>query len=184
MTVAPPHPQFIAARWFGGKQDKIRWIVLHSTVTSDKPGTAYGVAKFFHTEAQKTSAHYVVDAKYRYQCVPDSNVAYHCGYNDGSIAVEMCEMPSQDITRWDDTDHRLLEINAAHLVARLCASKGVRPWYVGWVGLKLGINGVTTHNDMSKAFKMSTHWDPGAWRRVRFMREVRAHYKHLKSANA
>jgi hypothetical protein len=99
----------------------------------------------------------------------------------------MCDNPANKdgspapVTRWDDTNHRLMEVNAAHLVARLCLKHGVRPWFVGRLGLLAGIKGVTTHAKMSKAFKKSTHWDPGTWRRRRFMREVRAHYKYLKS---
>ena len=39
---------------------------------------------------------------------------------------------------------------------------------------------MTTHNNMSLAFRQSTHWDPGAWRRFRFMRAVRAEIRHIK----
>lgn len=181
MTIKPPHPPFIQARWFGGKQTDLKWVVLHSTVSPCEDGGAQAIAEYFAREDNKTSAHYVVDPHNRRQCVPDHNIAYHCGYNTGSIAVEMCEYPSQDRTRWDDTAHRQLEINAAHLVARLCAAYDIRPYFVGRLGLLAGIHGVTTHAAMSKAFKMSTHWDPGAWRRLRFMREVRRHYRWLKA---
>jgi N-acetylmuramoyl-L-alanine amidase CwlA len=181
MTVSSPNPPFVTARWFGGVQDKIKWIVLHSTVSPCETGQAERVAQFFAREDNKTSAHYVVDPTERRQCVPDHRIAYHCGYNEGSIAVEMCEFPNFDVNRWDNTPHRLLEVNAAHLVARLCAAEGVRPYFVGRLGLLCGVNGVTTHNKMSKAFKKSTHWDPGAWKRLRFMREVRKHYRFLKN---
>jgi N-acetylmuramoyl-L-alanine amidase CwlA len=182
MTVSAPSPKFITARWFGGPQEKIKWVVLHSTVTPCVTGEAEKVAHFFATEDNKTSAHYVVDPTERRQCVPDHRVAYHCGYNDGSIGVEMCDDPSdkRGIARWDDTPHRQLEVNAAHLVARLCLVNGVRPYYVGFLALRLGVSGVTTHKQMSLAFKKSTHWDPGAWRRFRFMRTVRKHYRYLK----
>ena len=46
----------------------------------------------------------------------------------------------------DITEHRQLEVNAAHLVARLCVVYNVRPWYVGSLGLKLGIKGVTVYS--------------------------------------
>lgn len=181
MVVAAPNPQFVKARWSGGKQDKIKWIVLHSTVSPCVVGGAENVAHDFATTDTPKSAHYVVDPAHRVQCVEDHVVAYHCGYNSGSIGVEMCEVPNYDVTRWDDTPHRQLEVNTAHLVARLCLVYGVRPYFVGRLGLLAGLSGVTTHNNMSKAFKKSTHWDPGAFRRRRFMREVRAHYNYLKS---
>lgn len=185
MTVKPPHPPFIEANDYGGKQDVIKWIVLHSAVVPCEIGRAQSVAEFFARETTKErSAHYTVDPTERRQCVPDHRVAYHCGYNYGSIAVEMCEIPSHtDKSRWDTRPHRALETNTAHLVARLCYVYKVRPYYVGPLRLKLGWKGVTTHASMTKAFKQSTHWDPGAWRRRRFMREVRKHYKYIKSTD-
>jgi hypothetical protein len=41
--------------------------------------------------------------------VGDHTVAFHCGYNQDSIGIEMCDMPSQDKTRWDDQPHRDME---------------------------------------------------------------------------
>jgi hypothetical protein len=94
----------------------------------------------------------------------------------------MCEMPDQaNIERWDDAEHRRMERRAAKLVAKLCLAYNIRPYYVSRVGLLLGIKGITTHRQMSLAFKKSTHWDPGAWRRRRFMREVRRQVSLLKA---
>jgi N-acetylmuramoyl-L-alanine amidase CwlA len=183
MTIKAPSPKFIKARWHGGPQDEkdLKWVVLHSTVSPCEPGGAQAIAEFFAKTDHPASAHYVVDTAERRQCVGDHTVAYHCGYNYGSLAVEMCEYPSNDVKRWNDTAHRQLEINAAHLVARLCLVYKIRPYYVGRFRLLAGWKGVTTHAQMSKAFKKSTHWDPGAWPRLRFMREVRRHYRHLKA---
>lgn len=180
-TISPPHPPFIAARWHGGKQTP-RLIVMHSTVGPTKKGSALGVARFFEHHDQPTSAHYVVDEAERYQCVQDHVVAYHCGYNQDSIGVEMCDYPSAtSAKRWDNAEHQRLLVRTARLVAWLCIVYNIRPYYVGAIGLKAGIKGVTTHAAMSAAFKKSTHWDPGAWPRRRFMREVRAQIKHLKN---
>jgi hypothetical protein len=57
---------------------------------------------------------------------------------------------------------------------------GIRPYYVGAIALRLGVKGITTHAEMSKAFRASTHWDPGAWRRFRFMRRVRRQVARIK----
>jgi N-acetylmuramoyl-L-alanine amidase CwlA len=181
MKVTPPSPPYLEAKHHGGAQDKIKWVVLHSTVSPCKVGEAEHIAEMFHDTDRFASAHYTVDPEERWQCVKDHVVAYHCGYNYGSIAIEMCEYPSEIIERWDDPAHIKLERNAAHLTARLCIVYGVRPYFVGRLGLLAGIKGVTTHAQMSKAFHKSTHWDPGAWRRKRFMREVRKHYKFLKT---
>jgi N-acetylmuramoyl-L-alanine amidase CwlA len=180
MTFTAPSPPFIAARWSGGPQTP-RLIVLHSTVGPTKLGSAKNVADFFAREDNKTSAHYVVDAGSKYQCVSDHTVAYHCGHNQDSIGIEMCDTAGPNLRRWDDPDHRSLERRTARLVAKLCLVYGIRPWYVSVVGLKLGVRGVTTHNNMSLAFRQSTHTDPGAWPRRRFMREVRRQVRALKA---
>jgi N-acetylmuramoyl-L-alanine amidase CwlA len=181
VTIKPPSPPFIAAKHHGGSQTP-RLIVLHSTVGPTKTGSAEGIARYFARGVNVSSAHYVVDESTRFQCVKDHTVAYHCGYNQDSIGVEMCDYPSHTSkARWKDAEHQHMLVNAAHLVARLCLVYNIRPWHVGAFGLKLGRKGVTTHAQMTKAFNRSTHWDPGAWPRRRFMREVRAHYKRLKA---
>lgn len=171
---APPAPPMIIARWHGGAQTP-RLIVMHSTVSPCRPGQARATAAYFAglPGGRKASAHYVVDPAEVVQCVGDHTVAYHCGYNQDSIGVELCEYPSWDRTRWDDEPHRQLEIRAARLVAELCLAYGIRPYFVGRLGLLLGRRGVTTHRAMSLAYQRSGHWDPGAWRRRRFMRRVR-----------
>jgi N-acetylmuramoyl-L-alanine amidase CwlA len=170
---AAPSPSFVAARHSGGSQTP-RLIVLHSTVSPCKPGAADAIARFFRIGQAVTSAHYVVDPAKVIQMVGDHTVAYHCGYNQDSIGIEMCDMPSQDIKRWDDKAHRDMEARAADLVARLCLAYNIPARYVSAADLMKGKKGVTTHAQMSQAYKRSTHWDPGAWRRFRFMGRVRA----------
>src|SRR4051812_38454057 len=82
--IAPPSPRMDPARWKGRPQTPTL-IVLHSTVTSTIAGAARAVARFFATEDNATSAHYVVDAAEVIQCVGDHTEAYHCGYNHDSI---------------------------------------------------------------------------------------------------
>lgn len=175
-----PAPAFIAARWKGGRQTP-RLIVMHSAVCPCRKGAARGVANYFARTSRKASAHYSVDPYEVIQSVGDHSVAYHCGYNQDSIAVEFCEYPSQKKSRWDDAPHRAMEKRAARLVAELCLAYGIRPYFVGAVQLRLGIKGVTTHVEMSRAFRRSDHWDPGAWRRYRFMREVRRQVRAIKA---
>ena len=181
MTYTAPAPPFIAARWHGGAQTP-RLIVLHSTVGPTRRGSARNVAEFFARETGKTSAHYVVDAGEVIQSVKDHVVAYHCGYNQDSIGVEMCDDPAdgRGIRRWDDRDHVQLEIRTARLVAELCLAYGIRPYYVGKLQLLAGLRGVTTHAVMSNTYHASTHWDPGTWRRYRFMRRVRRQVARIK----
>jgi N-acetylmuramoyl-L-alanine amidase CwlA len=184
-TYAAPSPLLIPARWHGGSQTP-RSIVMHSTVSPCKPGAARATAEFFAREDNPTSAHYCVDPLEVVQCVPDHTVAYHCGYNQDSIGIEMCEYPAfvvnrVNLARWLTPEHRRMKRRAAHLVARLCLAYDIPPYFVGVKGLLAGKHGVTTHACMSKAFKRSTHWDPGAWPRRQFMRQVRRQIALIKS---
>lgn len=184
MTITAPNPYFITARWFGGPQVPKR-IVLHSTVTPCDYGWARKVGYFFAHEDNKTSAHYGVDPGEVIQYVPDHRVAYHCGYNENSLAVEMCEYPTLvNALRWLTPKHIKMRRRAQRLTARLCLYYGIPPYFVGVKGLLADKDGVTTHRCMSKAYKQSTHWDPGSWPRRLFMRGVRKHYAYLKAQQA
>lgn len=177
---SPPSPPLVRAKHSGGDQTP-RLIVLHSTVSPCKPGGADAIARFFRIGQNVTSAHYVVDPDKVIQMVPDHTVAYHCGYNQDSIGIEMCDMPDQNVKRWDDAEHRAMEKRTARLVAQLCLAYGIPVRYCSARALVAGKRGITTHAQMSEAFKRSTHWDPGAWRRFRFMSRVRRQVRLLKA---
>ena len=183
VTFVAPSPPMIAARWHGGSQTPHR-IVMHSTVSPCEPGAARATAEFFAREDNPTSAHYCVDPLEVIQCVPDHVVAYHCGFNQDSIGIEMCEVPSMtNLARWLDLPHRQMRRRAVRLVAELCLAYEIPPWFVGVDGLLAGKNGVTTHSCMSKAYKRSTHWDPGTWPRRLFMRQVRRQIVLIKNGD-
>lgn len=181
-TYPPPSPPFIAARWHGGPQ-RPHLIVMHSTVSPCRDGQARATAKYFARIETKASAHYCVDPAEVVQCVGDHTIAYHCGHNSNSIGVEMCEYPSRiNLARWLTRPHRRMKARAVRLVARLCLAYDIPPYYVDAAGLRAGKRGVTTHAQMTAAFRQSTHWDPGSWPRVRFMRAVRAEIAKMKEA--
>ncbi len=176
-----PTPPKIPARWHGGEQRPLI-IVLHSTVSPCVKGGARNIGRYFATTGNKTSAHYGVDPGEEIQYVGDHTVAYHCGYNQGSIGIEMCEYPSRtNMARWFTKNHRAMRARTVRLVAELCLAYEIPPYYRSAASLKRGNLGVTTHNEMSKAYKRSTHWDPGTWPRWRFMRAVRKQITQLKN---
>lgn len=176
----PPSPLMITARWQGGPQVP-RDIVLHSTVSPCRVGQARATARYFAAEDNKTSAHYCVDPAEVVQCVPDHRVAYHCGWNQDSLAVEMCEYPSWNLARWLLPNQVRMRRRAQRLVAELCLAYDIPPYFRGVKARLAGEHGVTTHNVMSKAYKRSTHWDPGAWPRRLFMRGVRRQIVLIKN---
>lgn len=158
---SPPAPPFISARWHGGKQTP-RTIVIHGTVSPCIPGGARSVAKFFANHSQPTSAHYTVDPSEAIQSVGDHTVAYHCGYNQDSIGVELCDPQAGKDSRWADRNHVAMLERAAGLVAQLCLAYDIPIKRVTVADLKAGRHGICGHSDMSIAFRRSTHTDPGA----------------------
>lgn len=74
---------------------KKQWIVIHYV---GAVSTAKNNVDYFYNVDRGASAHYFVDENEIWQCVDDSNIAWHCGankyYNDcrnqNSIGVEMC----------------------------------------------------------------------------------------------
>lgn len=176
-----PTPPFVAARWHGGKQTP-KAIVMHATVSPCEVGGARNIAHFFAHETNKTSAHYVVDPGEVIQCVGDHTVAYHCGYNTGSIAVELCDPQSGSGKRWGNKAHVAMLANAETLVARLCLAYGIEARHVTVQPLKAhGPHGIYSHNQSRLAFGHTTHTDPGgAFPWSEFMRGVRAEMDRLR----
>ena len=147
--IAAPSPRMVAARHKGGAQNP-GLVVMHSAVTATRAGAASSVARFFATETNPTSAHYVVDEAEVIQCVGDHTIAYHCGYNNDSIGIEMCDMPVLNSQahwwmpkakrtgakpvvhgkrvrplRWIEPQHRAMMRRTAKLTARLCLAYGI-----------------------------------------------------------
>jgi len=162
MTFTSPSPPMIPARYHGGTQTP-RAIVIHGTVSHDDPGTARSIAGWWHGRTSpKTSAHYVVDPGEVIQCVGDHAIAYHCGHNQDSIGVELCDEQVGPASRWDDADSEAILARAARLVADLCLAYGIDPVRPTVAALKAhGPHGIAGHVDYSQAFHQSTHTDPG-----------------------
>lgn len=182
-----PAPPYLgpAYRSSAGDNKPIRRIVMHSTVSPCERGGARNIAAYFRSSAAGGSAHYVVDPFETVQVVFDSVVAWHAPPNGNSLGVEMCDMPhATSLARWDDENHRLMFDRAVDLVADLCLSYGVPPWYRGALALRAGMRGVTEHDEVSKAWGQSSHWDCGAWPRRRFMVAVRKAIRSKKKEAA
>lgn len=184
-----PRPPQVPAFNHGGPQTPTL-LVMHSTVSGAAKGTANGIAQWWHkSSSPNTSAHYIVDEGTTIQCVGDHTIAYHCGYNTNSIGIEMCDDPSDPKSRWDSEPHIQMLNRTADLVAQLCLAYGIPARYLtddelrAWGRNKTAANGgIVTHAQMSRVFKMSTHWDPGEWPSEKFLETVRADINEKKSA--
>lgn len=186
MAVAPVDAPFIPAKYKGGDQDPAL-SVIHSTVGPTKAGSARAIARYGQNPPSSTSWHYAIDAAEVIQSVHDHTVAYHCGYNSDSLGYEMCDNPSQPVTRWDDADHKAMLDRTARAVARNHAAYGIpvrflddaqlRYWNANGRQAKHG--GIVTHAQMSRVFKRSTHWDPGEWPANKFLSLVKKYHAEL-----
>lgn len=159
--VAPLSVPFIPARWHGGTQVPVA-IVVHGTVSPCAKGVARATGNFFAHETNKTSAHYVTDPGETIQCVADHVVAYHCGFNNGSIAFELCDPQAGPGSRWSDAPHRAMLERAAHDIAQTALAYHIEIKHVSVADLKAhGPHGIYDHNASRLAFGNTTHSDVG-----------------------
>lgn len=194
----PPAPPYLgpAHRWSKGNNKPIRRIVIHSTVSPCEPGGARNIARYFQSTTAGGSAHYVVDPGEVVQVVYDGVIAWHAPPNANSLGVEMCDVPGpvpQDkpgtarykalrrAWRWSRPEQRRMLKRTARLTAELCAAYDVPPVFLGARKLRAGRVGITTHANVSRAWRQSTHWDPGWWPRRRFMRLVRRELRAIRA---
>jgi hypothetical protein len=196
VKIKPPAPRYLgpAAHTMGSDNKPISRVVIHSTVSACKPGGAESIAAYFRSEAAGGSAHYVVDPAEIVQVVYDGVIAEHAPPNAHSIGIEMCDTPgpvpgdtrgsaawksARNAWRWTRPEQKAMLDRTAELTARLCLAFEVPIRFVTARGLSAGQHGITTHAEVSAAFKQSTHWDPGFWPRRRFVRLVKRHAKRI-----
>lgn len=147
---------------------KVDLVVLHTGELPEKPTGAEAVANYFsrprdaNGNVVTASSHFVHDDDSTVQCVLEKDIAYAApGANNNGIQIEHAGYARQTAAEWaDDYSTRELTISA-QLTAKLCAKYAIPPNYVDDLGLLAGARGITTHVSVSKAFKRSTHTDPG-----------------------
>ena len=141
----------------------VRVIVLHTMEAAEKPSTAENVAQWFAgAGAPMASAHFCIDSDSTVQCVRLSDVAFAApGANNDGIQIEMAARAAQSPADWADEYSTAMLDRVTDVLARLSADFNIPLEYVGVTGLLAGARGVTTHFDVSKAYKKSTHQDPG-----------------------
>lgn len=197
---APPSPPYLGPpRFHGGANNKpVDRVVIHSTVSRCERGGARAIARYFRdTVTRPSSAHYVVDPGEVVQVTYDSVEAYHAPPNLHSLGIEMCDMPgplpgdgpgtaawraARRVWRWRRLEQKLMLRRTARLTAQLCLAYDVPVAFLGPRQLRAGKRGVTTHNNVSRAWGQSDHWDPGFWPRRKFMRMVQAEADKIRKA--
>jgi N-acetyl-anhydromuramyl-L-alanine amidase AmpD len=169
--------RFIQARnYTRGRSASIDLLVIHTMENAEKPDGAENVANWFAgSTPPEASAHYCVDADSVVQCVRDEDVAWHApGANYDGLGFEHAGTARQTGRDWsDEYSKAMLEISAK-LVAEKCAQYEIPPVWLYPADLQAGRRGITSHDNVSKAFGRSTHWDPGRGFNIqRYLRLVR-----------
>jgi len=140
-------------------------IVLHCMEVADASTTAEWCAGYFagrHGPAPNASAHFCVDDDSVICCVPHDRVAWHApGANHNGIGIEHAGYARNTRAQWlDDFSLRMLGLSA-ELAAWLMLEHEIPLTFVVADHIKVGGRGITTHEQVSRAFGKSTHWDPG-----------------------
>lgn len=85
----------------------VKAIVIHWTANEDKGADAAANRNYFNTTTRSASCHYIVDSKEIIECIPNTEIAWHCGDtpkkqdlplramfpdnpNNWTIGIEMC----------------------------------------------------------------------------------------------
>lgn len=156
------HP-FLQAKHFTNTNGRpIDIIVIHTAETAEKGTAAGDVAHFFHTTGKEVSAHYCIDNAAIVQCVRDDDVAFAApGANRNGLQFEHAGFARQSAAEWDDTFSTAMLGVSAKLAAAKVQQFDIPVHWLSPGELKQGKRGFTSHNNVSEAFRESTHTDPG-----------------------
>ena len=157
-----------------GRNGKITRVVIHATVSSCARGGARNIAGYFQSDSAGGLAHYIVDPGEVIQCCKEDTACWHAPPNHGSIGVELCDWQSGPADRWLDHDHTAMLQHAAGLVADICKRNGIPVRKLSATDLQAGRLGICGHADVSDAFRLSDHTDPGDFPWAKFIGMVQA----------
>lgn len=175
--------RFIQARnYTRGRSGSIDLLVIHTMENAEKPEGAESVAAWFAgSTAPEASAHYCIDNNSIVQCVRDQDIAWHApGANHDGLGFEHAGTAKQTGRDWEDQFSRDMLERSAKLVAKKCAQYEIPPVWLFPADLQAGRRGITSHDNVSKAFGRSTHWDPGEGFNIqRYLRLVRRNLREM-----
>jgi hypothetical protein len=166
----PTLPYLEAANWSReiGVVEKDQ-LVLHTMEAPEKGDTAEACARWFHKQSSardakpRSSAHACVDDDSVVVCVPWNRIAWHApGANRRGIGLELAGYARQTAEQWTDAYSLRVLDRAAWLTAELSFRHPIPIRDLTVEGLLAGEPGITTHGRVSRAFRKSTHTDPGA----------------------
>jgi peptidoglycan hydrolase-like protein with peptidoglycan-binding domain len=157
---------FVQARFYGHRRTIVDKIVLHCMEAPEASTRAERCAQNMATlpaDAEPKSSHYYADSDTVVQGVLDHLVAFAApGANHDGIQIEHAGYARQSTAEWlDDFGVRMLWLSA-QLVARKVRERSLPIRFLRAADLlRKGARGITTHHEVSIAFGLSDHHDPG-----------------------
>lgn len=145
-------------------------IVVHDMEYPERLTAAEDVAKFFANQAKDppggpykgSSAHYNVDADSIVGSVHESDVAWHApGGNHNGIGIEHAGYASQRAEDWADAYSDAELRLSSRLAADIAKRHSIPIVWLSPADLLAGKRGITSHNNVTLAFKRGNHTDPG-----------------------
>lgn len=158
MSSSIPKIENLIAVNHSGKRDlkKIKWIVIHST----ESGSAKGTAQYFQNPKATGSTQFVVDDNSIFRTLPDNVEPWAApGANSDGLHIELVGYAKWSREEW--LKHQKTIKNAAMVISNWCSMYNITKQFVNAQGLLTGKSGITSHAEVSKAFKKSSHTDPG-----------------------
>lgn len=153
-------------------------LTVHVMQAPEKGNTARSTSQFFANQPRHktidlhwrpdgkpwsgSSAHICVDATEAIRCVQDNDIAWHApGVNDTGIGIEHAGFSEQTPAQWaDDYSVKMLD-RSAWIMAVYCAFRALPIVFLNEGDLIARKKGITGHVQVTRAFKVGDHWDPG-----------------------
>lgn len=147
-----------------GRLRPLRLIVWHDMEAAEKDGTAEAVANYFATTSKPASAHVNVDNNSFIYCVDKDDTAFAApGANADGYQVELAGYAGQSREAWLDGYGMAMFKQAAQAILPVVKAHAIPPRWVSDDELRNGVSkGHTTHAQVTRVFRKSTHTDPGA----------------------
>jgi hypothetical protein len=159
MQVTSPRAYHFTA----GTNEPVTRIVLHDEEYPQSVHSAEDVARYFAQASSGGSAHYIVDADSTQHPLPENVIAWHAPPNQGSIGIEHDGYARFTAAEWSTPQSIATFSRSAALVAEICKRRSIPAVFLSAETLQInpGARGITTHWEVTKAFRQSDHTDPG-----------------------
>lgn len=154
---------------YNGRKAPLRWIVWHSTESTEVKGAAHNVAAgWFAKASSKVSAHIVADngADQRYhdgivECVKPGDTAWHAtAANASGYGIEIVGKAAQSTVDWSDAYSLASVRNACVWVRSHPQLSGIPVRWLTDAQLRAREPGHIPHSQVSRVLG-GTHTDPG-----------------------